>query len=73
MDSLGGNCQAVLIPSARDLHHAFVYPQPPFPSEQNQLVKSFWDPSLLSIGKFVATSLLTLRSGDSTRVNVKFG
>jgi len=53
MDSLGGNCQAVLIPSARDLHHAFVYPQPPFPSEQNQLVKSFWDPSLLSIGGVV--------------------
>lgn len=50
MDLLGGNCQAVLIPSSRDLHHAFVYPQPPFATEQNQLIKSFWDPSMLSIG-----------------------
>lgn len=48
MDSLGGICQAVLIPSARDVHHAFVYPQPPYKTDQP--LKSFWDPSLLSIG-----------------------
>jgi len=50
MDSMGGCCQAVIVPSARDVHHAYVYPQPPFPCEGNQRIKSFWDPSLLSIG-----------------------
>jgi len=53
VDTTEGVDQCVLIPSARDVHHAFVYPQPPFGSpafEPTMNIKSFWDPSLLSIG-----------------------
>lgn len=53
MTELGGACQAVLIPSSRDVHHTFVYPQPPLViqgSKEPKHMKSFWDPSLLSIG-----------------------
>jgi len=50
VDSLGGATQCVMLPASRDVHHAFVYPQPPFAGFDAPPIKSFWDPSLLSIG-----------------------
>jgi len=55
VDSLDGATTAIVIPSSRDLHHAFVYPQPPLtldPEGRTDLgqVKAFWDPSIISIG-----------------------